>query len=300
MLDDKEPPSSRTLLRLSHDWGLEGAPARPWRLGMAPKPIIDKGRDWIIQRDEGPPACAGARGGAGPSRTGLKMVVSLPKESTERAGRATSSSNGRRVRARHLPRTREIMPARSASPRRGLPAGEPSRWARMACYIYVRGEFHQGSASICRAAVDQAYEAKLIGKDKHQRLAVRPLCRPTVPGRLYLRPRKPRCFESLEGKKGQPAAEEAAISRPMSASTAARPPSTMSESIAVAPDILRPRRRPGFAAIGRPQQCRHQAVFAFPAHVERPCNGRRSDGGIPFREADRETLRRHPAAAGTI
>ena len=67
----------------------------------------------------------------------------------------------------------------------------------------------------------------------------------------------------------------------MWASTAARPRSTTSRSIAVVPDILR-RGAAWFAAIGRPNNTGTK-LFCISGHVEKPCNVEEAMG-IPLRE----------------
>ena len=86
-------------------------------------------------------------------------------------------------------------------------------------YIYIRGEFIRERERL-QAAIDQAYEAKLIGKNNVHGWDF-DLYRPSRRRRLYLRrgdraARKP-------GRQEGPAAAEAAVPGQCRASTAARP-----------------------------------------------------------------------------
>ena len=137
------------------------------------------------------------------------------------------------------------------------------------CYIYVRGEYiHEREA--LEAAVEEAYEAKLIGKDNvhgwdfdiyvHHGAGA------------YICGEETALLESLEGKKGQPR-----LKPPFPANMGLYGcPTTVNnvESIAVAPTILR--RGATWFSASAPEQCRHQAVL----HVrprEHALQGGRSD-----------------------
>ena len=117
----------------------------------------------------------------------------------------------------------------------------------VAAYIYIRGEFHN-EANILEAAIDEAYEAGLIGKNAcgvgyafdvyvHRGAGA------------YICGEETALIESLEGKKGQPR-----LKPPFPANVGVWGcPTTVNnvESIAVAPTILR-RGAAWFAALGRP------------------------------------------------
>ena len=159
-----------------------------------------------------------------------------------------------------------------------------------ACYIYVRGEFIREREALQRA-VDEAYAAKLIGKNNihgwdfdlyvHHGAGA------------YICGEETALLESLEGKKGQPR-----LKPPFPANVGLYGcPTTVNnvESIAVAPTILR--RGAGLVRRHRPaQQHRHQGLL----HL-RPCEQalqcRRGDGHSAAR-ADREACRRRARRLG--
>jgi NADH-quinone oxidoreductase subunit F len=145
-----------------------------------------------------------------------------------------------------------------------------------AAYIYVRGEFIHERERL-QAAVDQAYEARLIGKDNVN----------GYPFDLYVHHgagayicgEETALLESLEGKKGMPR-----LKPPFPANVGLYGcPTTVNnvESIAVAPDILR-RGAAWFAGIGRPNNTGTK-LFCISGHVNRPCNVEEAMG-IPFPE----------------
>ncbi len=145
-----------------------------------------------------------------------------------------------------------------------------------ACYIYVRGEFIREREHL-QAAIDQAYEARLIGKDNVNGW---PFDLYVAHGAgAYICGEETALLESLEGKKGQPR-----LKPPFPANVGLFGcPTTVNnvESIAVAPDILR-RGAAWFAGIGRPNNVGTK-LFCVSGHVERPCNVEEAMG-IPFRE----------------
>ncbi|KAH2812609.1 NADH-quinone oxidoreductase subunit F 1, partial [Aspergillus fumigatus] len=103
-----------------------------------------------------------------------------------------------------------------------------------ACYIYVRGEFIREREHL-QAAIDQAYEARLIGKDNVNGW---PFDLHVAHGAgAYICGEETALLESLEGKKGQPR-----LKPPFPANVGLFGcPTTVNnvESIAVAPTILR-------------------------------------------------------------
>jgi NADH-quinone oxidoreductase subunit F len=144
-------------------------------------------------------------------------------------------------------------------------------------YIYIRGEFIRERERL-QAAIDEAYEAKLIGKNA---------CGSGWDFDLYLHHgagayicgEETALLESLEGKKGMPR-----LKPPFPANVGLYGcPTTVNnvESIAAAPDILR--RGPAwFAGIGRPNNTGTK-LFCISGHVEKPCNVEEAMG-IPLRE----------------
>ena len=161
-----------------------------------------------------------------------------------------------------------------------------------ACYIYVRGEFIREREHL-QAAIDEAYEAKLIGKDNVNGWAVRPLRRPRR-RRLYLR-RGDGAAREPRGQEG-PAAAEAAVPgqcRPL------RLPDHGQQRRVHRGRARHPAPRRGLVRRHRPaEQRRHQAVL----HL-RPCRAalqRRRGHGHSVPRADRASTAAACAAAGTI
>ncbi len=153
MLDDKDR-IFRNLYGLQ-DWGLEGARRRGAWDGT--KAIIDKGRDWII--NEMKASGLRGRGGAG-FPTGLKWSF-MPKVSTD--GRPSYLVVNADESEPGTCKDREIMRHDPHLLVEGCLLASFAMGAH-ACYIYVRGEFIREREHL-QAAVDQAYGAKLIGKD---------------------------------------------------------------------------------------------------------------------------------------
>ncbi|MDE3117136.1 MAG: NADH-quinone oxidoreductase subunit NuoF, partial [Pseudomonadota bacterium] len=115
-----------------------------------------------------------------------------------------------------------------------------------ACYIYVRGEFIREREHL-QAAVDQAYEAKLIGKDNVHGWPFDLYV--THGAGAYICGEETALLESLEGKKGMPR-----LKPPFPANVGLYGcPTTVNnvESIAVAPDIMR-RGAAWFSSFGNP------------------------------------------------
>ena len=143
-------------------------------------------------------------------------------------------------------------------------------------YIYIRGEFIRERERL-QAAIDEAYEAKLIGKNNvhgwdfdlylHHGAGA------------YICGEETALLESLEGKKGQPR-----LKPPFPANVGLYGcPTTVQnvESIAAVPDIMR-RGAAWFAGIGRPNNTGTK-LFCISGHVEKPCNVEEAMG-IPLRE----------------
>ncbi|NJL07305.1 MAG: NADH-quinone oxidoreductase subunit NuoF [Methylacidiphilales bacterium] len=249
-----------------HDWGLKGARARGgWD---DTKGFIDKGRDWII--NEVKASGLRGRGGAG-FPTGLKWSF-MPKGSDGRPSylvvNADESEPGTckdREILRHDPHLL-VEGSLIAGFAMGAHTG----------YIYVRGEFIRERERL-QAAVDQAYEARLIGKNNIHGwdfdLYV-------VHGAgAYICGEETAMLESIEGKKGMPR-----MKPPFPANVGLYGcPTTVNnvESIAVVPDILR-RGGAWFAGIGRPNNTGTK-LFCISGHVNTPCNVEEAMG-VPFRE----------------
>jgi NADH-quinone oxidoreductase subunit F len=145
------------------------------------------------------------------------------------------------------------------------------------CYIYIRGEFYNEAVRL-QAAIDEAYEAGLVGKNA---------CGSGYDFEIYLHRgagayicgEETALLESLEGKKGQPR-----LKPPFPAAVGLYGcPTTVNnvESIAVAPTILR-RGGAWFAGIGRPKN-EGTKLYCISGHVAKPCNVEEAMG-IPLKE----------------
>jgi NADH-quinone oxidoreductase subunit F len=250
-----------------HDWRLKGAQARgAWDNTKA---ILAKGRDAII--NEVKASGLRGRGGAG-FPTGLKWSF-MPKQSDGRPHylvvNADESEPG-------TCKDREIMRHDPHLLIEGcLIAG--FAMSAHAGYIYIRGEFIRERERL-QAAIDEAYEAGLIGKNA---------CGSGFDFDLYVHHgagayicgEETALLESLEGKKGMPR-----LKPPFPANVGLYGcPSTVNnvESIAVAPDIMR-RGAAWFSSIGRPNNTGTK-LFCISGHVEKPCNVE-EEMGIPLRE----------------
>jgi len=143
-------------------------------------------------------------------------------------------------------------------------------------YVYVRGEFIAEREALQRA-VDEAYAARLIGKDNLNGWDFD--IRIAHGAGAYICGEETALLESLEGKKGQPR-----MKPPFPANVGLYGcPSTVNnvESIAVAPEIMR-RGWEWFAGIGRPNNTGTK-VFCISGHVNKPCNVEEAMG-IPLKE----------------
>ena len=257
------------------DWGLDGARRRGDWDGT--KALIEKGADWII--DEMKNSGLRGRGGAG-FPTGAEMVVHA--QGIQGRAAALSGRQRRRGRARHLqgPRHHALRPAQAG---RGLPARRLSRWARTPA-TSISAASSTARREHLQAAIDEAYEAGLIGKNA---------CGSGFDFDLYLHRgagayicgEETALLESLEGKKGQPR-----LKPPFPASAGLYGcPTTVNnvETIAVAPTILR-RGAAWFAGVRAPEQHRHQAVLHLRPR-ERAVQRRGGDG----RSRCKELIEKH-------
>ncbi len=249
-----------------HDAGLAGARARGAWDGT--KAILEKGRDAIV--DEVKNSGLRGRGGAG-FPTGLKWSF-MPKQIGERPHylvvNADESEPG-------TCKDREIMRNDPHLLVEGCLIASFAMGAH-AAYIYVRGEFIRERERL-QAAVDEAYEAKLIGKNNVHGWDFDLVVHHGAGA--YICGEETALLESLEGKKGQPR-----LKPPFPANVGLYGcPTTVNnvESIAQVPDIIR-RGAAWFAAIGRPNNTGTK-LFCISGHVERPCNVEEAMG-IPLRE----------------
>lgn len=264
MLEDKD--RIFTNIYGHHDWGLEGALKRGHWDGT--KGILEKGRDWII--DEMKASGLRGRGGAG-FPTGLKWSF-MPKESDGRPSylviNADESEPG-------TCKDREIMRHDPHTLIEGcLIAGFAMN--ANACYIYIRGEYIRERERL-QAAIDQAYEAKLIGKNNKNGWDYDIYVHHGAGA--YICGEETALLESLEGKKGQPR-----LKPPFPANVGLYGcPTTVNnvESIAVAPTILR-RGGAWFAGFGRPNNTGTK-LFCVSGHVNQPATFE-EEMSVPFKE----------------
>jgi NADH-quinone oxidoreductase subunit F len=252
-----------------HDWRLKGALARG--VWDRTKDIIHKGRSWII--NEVKESNLRGRGGAG-FPTGLKWSFMPPDE--KRDGRphylvvnADESEPG-------TCKDRDIL---RYDPHRLIEGCLIAGFAMGAntAYIYVRGEFYN-EASHLQIAIDEAYEAGLIGRNA---------CGSGWDFDVYLHRgagayicgEETALLESLEGKKGMPR-----LKPPFPAACGLYGcPTTINnvETIAVTPEIVK-RGGAWFASLGRPNNTGTK-IFCISGHVNRPCNVE-EELGIPMKE----------------
>jgi NADH-quinone oxidoreductase subunit F len=146
----------------------------------------------------------------------------------------------------------------------------------IAAYIYIRGEFIRERERL-QAAVDQAYEARLIGKGNIHGYDFDVYVHHGAGA--YICGEETALLESLEGKKGMPR-----LKPPFPANVGLYGcPTTVSnvESVAVAGAICR-RGGAWFAGIGRPNNTGTK-LFCVSGHVNNPCNVEEAMG-IPFPE----------------
>ena len=250
------------------DWGLKAAQARgDWD---DTKSLMAKGQDAIIE-DVKASGLRG-RGGAG-FPTGMKWSF-MPKESKD--GRPSFLVINADESEPGSCKDREIMRHDPHKLIEGaLVAGFAMR-AR-AAYIYIRGEYIR-EAEVLQKAIDEAYDAGLIGKNASGSGYDYDVFLHRGAG-AYICGEETALIESLEGKKGQPR-----LKPPFPAGAGLYGcPTTVNnvESIAVVPTILR--RGPSwFASFGREKNAGTK-LFQISGHVEKPCVVEEAMS-IPFRE----------------
>jgi NADH-quinone oxidoreductase subunit F len=248
------------------DWGLEGARRRGVWDGT--KKLIELGRDTVVQLVKD--SQLRGRGGAG-FPAGLKWSF-MPKESDGRPSylvvNADESEPG-------SCKDREIL---RNDPHRLLEGCLVAGFAMGAgtCYIYIRGEYFFEAEQL-QGAIDQAYDAGLIGKNA---------CKSGFDFDVYVHRgagayicgEETALLESLEGKKGQPR-----LKPPFPAACGIYGcPTTVNnvETIAVVPEILR-RGVEWWTGLGRPNNTGTK-IYSISGHVEKPCNVE-EEMGIPLK-----------------
>jgi len=249
------------------DWRLEGARRRGDWDGTGE--IMAKGRDWIVEEMKS--SGLRGRGGAG-FPAGLKWSF-MPKEPTGRphylvvnADEGEPGTCKDRDMLRHDPH--KLVEGCLLA---GFGMGAN------AAYIYIRGEFYR-EAEHLQAAIDEAYEAGLIGKNSCGSGYYYDVYLHRGAG-AYICGEEMALIESLEGKKGMPR-----LKPPFPAAMGLYGcPTTVNnvETIAVAPTILR-RGASWFSSFGRENNTGTK-VFCISGHVNNPCNVE-EEMGIPLRE----------------
>ena len=221
------------------------------------KRILTKGRDWIVDaiKESG----LRGRGGAGFS-TGMKWSF-MPKEPDGRPHYlVVNADEGEPGTCKD----REIMRHEPHKLIEGCLLAAFAMGAHVA-YIYARGEFFREIEAL-QNAIDEAYEAGLIGKNScgsgfqfdcyiHKGMGA------------YICGEETALIESLEGKKGQPR-----LKPPFPANAGLYGcPTTVNnvESIAVTPTILK-RGSEWFAGFGRANNTGTK-LFNISGHVNQPC-----------------------------
>jgi NADH-quinone oxidoreductase subunit F len=232
------------------------------------KDLILKGRDWIVQemKDSG----LRGRGGAG-FPTGMKWSF-MPKQPTGPSYLVVNADESEPGTCKD----REIMRHDPHKLVEGcLIAG--AAMGCTACYIYIRGEYVREALAL-DAAIAEAYEAGLIGKDA---------CGSGYDYEIYLHRgagayicgEETALLASLEGGQGKPRLKPPF---PAAVGLYGRPTTVNNvETIAVAPTILR-RGASWFTQFGRKNNAGTK-IFSISGHVNKPCNVEEAMS-IPLRE----------------
>jgi len=248
-----------------HDVGLKGAMSRG--LWDNTKALIDLGPDEIVERVKA--SGLRGRGGAG-FPTGLKWSF-MPKEDPRPSYLVVNADESEPGSCKD----REIL---RHEPHHLVEGCLIASFAMRAhtCYVYFRGEYIREREAFQRA-VDEAYEAGLIGKNNKNGWDFDLYVHHGAGA--YICGEETALLESLEGKKGQPR-----LKPPFPAGSGLYgAPTTVNnvESIAVVPTILR-RGPEWFAGLGKPNNAGTK-LFQISGHVERPCVVE-EEMGIPLRE----------------
>ena len=248
-----------------HDWRLAGARSRgAWDNTKA---LIETGHDAII--DEVKKSGLRGRGGAG-FPTGLKWSF-MPKNDPRPSYLIVNADESEPGSCKD----REIM---RHEPHLLIEGCLIACYAMRAhtCYIYVRGEFVR-ERERTQAAIDEAYDAKLIGKNNIHGWDFD--CYVHHGAGAYICGEETALLESLEGKKGLPR-----LKPPFPATCGLYgAPTTVNnvETIAVVPTLLR-RGSTWFSSLGKPNNSGTK-LFQISGHVERPCVVE-EEMGIPLKE----------------
>jgi NADH-quinone oxidoreductase subunit F len=232
------------------------------------KSFISKGRDWVVEQVKN--SGLRGRGGAGFS-TGMKWSF-MPKDHPKPSYLVVNADESEPGTCKD----RDIIRYDPHKLVEGCVIASVGIGAH-SCYIYIRGEFYN-EAIILQKAIDEAYAAKLVGKNA---------CGSGYDIDIYLHKgagayicgEETALLESLEGKKGQPR-----LKPPFPAGAGLYGcPTTINnvESIAVVPTILR-RGAEWFAGLGKKNNTGSK-LFCISGHVNNPCNVE-EEMGIPLKE----------------
>ena len=232
------------------------------------KLLIKKGRDWII--DEMKKSELRGRGGAG-FPTGLKWSF-MPKDPALNNYLVVNADESE-------PGTCKDRDMIRNEPHKLIEGCLLASFAMNAhtCYIYIRGEYFN-EAVVLQNAIDEAYEAGLVGKNAAKSGWDFDIYLHRGAG-AYICGEETALLESLEGKKGFPR-----LKPPFPANKGLYgAPTTVNnvETIAVVPTILR-RGGDWFSSFGRKKNTGTK-VFCISGHVNNPCNIE-EEMGIPLRE----------------
>jgi NADH-quinone oxidoreductase subunit F len=248
-----------------HSWQLPAARARGAWDGT--KDIIARGHDAII--DEVKASGLRGRGGAG-FPTGLKWSF-MPKDDPRPSYLAVNADESEPGTCKD----REIM---RHDPHLLIEGSMLTAFAMRShvAYIYIRGEFI-AEREILEAAVAEAYEARLVGKNNVNGWDFDVYIHHGAGA--YICGEETAMLESLEGKKGQPR-----LKPPFPANCGLYgAPTTVNnvETIASVPDIVR-RGASWFAGLGKPNNTGTK-LYCISGHVNEPCTVE-EEMGIPLRE----------------
>ena len=232
------------------------------------KSFIVKGRDWIVEQVKN--SGLRGRGGAGFS-TGMKWSF-MPKDHPKPSYLVVNADESEPGTCKD----RDIIRHDPHKLVEGCVLASVGIGAH-SCYIYIRGEFYNEAMAL-QKAIDEAYAAKLVGKNA---------CGSGYDIDIYLHRgagayicgEETALLESLEGKKGQPRLKP---TFPAGAGLYGCPTTINNvESIAVVPTILR-RGAEWFAGLGKENNTGSK-LFCISGHVNNPCNVE-EEMGIPLRE----------------
>ena len=246
--------------------GLEAARKRGAWDGT--KFLLEQGRDWIV--DEMKASGLRGRGGAG-FPTGLKWSF-MPKQPGDRPHYLVINGDESEP---GTCKDREIMRHDPHLLIEGALLASFAMGAHVA-YIYIRGEFVAERIAL-QKAVDEAYAAKLIGKNNIHGFDFDFYIHHGAGA--YVCGEETAQLESIEGKKGMPR-----MKPPFPANMGLYGcPTTVNnvESIAVAGTILR-RGAAWFAGFGKPNNSGTK-VLCISGHVNKPCVVE-EEMGVTFRE----------------